>query len=158
MSIRLSRWVRSGWGSTLLLAATVFCLLTVVPIMPWQARCYEEPVPGPYQPIFLDEVTAWLSQTDVYYWRINNIILLRILPLFDGHDIITRGTTLLNIQKISDMLADEVTIDGVLYPKPPAVRRLEQQPLGTYDGIDLCTAAIRPSPADPPLRQASSQP
>lgn len=149
--VTLPRWLRPGWSITLLLATTVFCLLTVVPVMPWQARCYEEPVSGPYRPIFLDEATVWLSQTGVYHWRINNIRLLCIFPLVDGYGSISRGTILLNIQKISDMPEDDATIAGVLYPRPPAVKQLEQQPLGTYDGIELCTAAIRPSPTDPPL-------
>jgi hypothetical protein len=72
------------------------------------------------------------------------------LPLFDGNEVFDRSHTLYNIAKISDRLEDDYTYDGVLYPKPPAVRELEQQPLGTYDGIDLCRAAIQVSPLDPP--------
>ena len=138
--------VAIGVGSAALLA-----LLTLVPVVPWQARCYEVPVAGPYRPIFIEQVTAWLSRQDVYYWEINDVIFLRILPLFDGNQSFNRAGILQNISKISDRLEDDITIDGVLYPKPPAVKQLEQRPLGTYDGIDLCTAAIRPSPTDPPL-------
>jgi hypothetical protein len=151
-------WLRSRWAAALAILAALFFLLTVIPVVPWQARCYEEPVPEPYRPIFLKRVTAWLSQDDIYYWRIGDVILLRVVPLFDGKgrgpiidDLFYRASTLLNIGKIQDMLEEDVTIDGVLYPKPPAVREVEQRPPGTYDRRDLCRAAIQLSPTDPPV-------
>lgn len=151
---------RSGWLVALAFLAALFSFLTVIPIMPWQARCYEERTPGPYRPIFLREVTAALSQDNIYHWRIGDAILLRVVPLFDGkgqgpliHDIFYRASTLLNIGKIQGMLEEDVTIDGVLYPKPPALIEVEkeQQERGTYNGIARCRAAIQFSPADPPV-------
>ena len=138
---------------TLLAVAATFTLLTLVPIVPWQARCYEEVVPGPYRPIFVDEVSAWLARQDVYHWRIGGIILLRVLPLLDGNEIFNRGDTILNISKISDELEQDVMVGGTLYRKPPAVKRVEeeQRTSGTYDGFELCKAAIQFSPTDPPL-------
>lgn len=129
----------------------LFALLTLVPLVPWRARCYEVPVPGPYRPIFVDEVAAWLAQENVYYWRINDLILPRVLPLFDGNEVFDRRDVLLNINKISYSLEEDYTLNGVLYPKPPAVREVERQPPGTWDGIDRCRAAIQLSPADPPV-------
>jgi hypothetical protein len=145
--------LRSPLAITVMAALTLFLLVTVVPVVPWQARCYEEPVPGPYRPIFLREVTEWLSQEDVYFWRFGGIIMLRLAPLFDGNRVFNRENTIVNIAKISDMLQDSVTIRGVTYPKPPAVSQVEeeQRARGTYDGLELCRAAIRPSPADPPV-------
>lgn len=50
-------------------------------------------------------------------------------------------------------MEDDLTIDGVLYPKPPALLQVEkeQQERGTYDGYERCRAAIQFSPTDPPL-------
>lgn len=132
-------------------AAGTCLLLSAIPVMPWRASCYTEPVPGPYRPIFLKNVSEWLAGNDVYYWRLGDLILLRLVPIFDGYRSITRETILLNIGKISLMLEDDVTIDGVLYPKPPAVREIEARPPGTWDLRDVCRAAIRPSPTDPRL-------
>lgn len=146
-------WLRSRWAIALAVLMTLFLFLAVIPIVPWQARCYEEPVPGPYRPIFLDSVTSWLSRQDVYYWRIGDTILLRALPLFDGNERFDRGGTLLNIGKIQSYLEEDYTLNGVLYPKPPALVQVEreQQERGTYDGLARCRAAIQFSPADPPL-------
>lgn len=146
-------WLRSRWAIALAVLATLFLFLAVIPIVPWQARCYEEQVPGPYRPIFLKWVTTWLSLQNVYYWRLGDTILLRVLPLFDGNERFNRGDVLLNITGISDEFEDDVTTDGVLYPKLPALIQIEKerQERGTYDGIARCRAAIQFSPADPPL-------
>lgn len=129
----------------------MFSLLTLTPVMPWQAACYQEPTPGPYRPVFVDRVASSFFRQGAYYWWLDDLILLRLVPVFDGYRSITRDTILLNIGKISDMLEDDATIDGVLYPKPPAVREIEARPPGTWDLRDVCRAAIRPSPTDPPL-------
>jgi hypothetical protein len=77
---------------------------------------------------------------------------LRVLPLFDGEKF-RRENTLYNTSKIALRLGNDVTIGGVLYPKPPALEQIEedQRARGTYDGLKLCRAAIQPSPADPPV-------
>ena len=153
-------WLRSPRIAVPATAAGLFAWATLVPIVPWQARCYEEPVPGPYRPIFVEEVAAWLARQDVYHWRWDGVILLRILPLFDGNDVFDRGDTILNVNKISDDLENDVTIGGVLYPKPPAVREIEeeQRRSGSYDGFALCRAAIQVSPTDPPLPRDHADP
>lgn len=145
---------RRHWLVAILTPLVLFSLLTLLPFMPWRATCYERPVPGPYRPIFLELVTSSLSKQSVYYWRFDGQVLLRLVPIFDGYDIIGRGTILMNIQKISGMLEEDTIIDGVLYPKPAAVRQVEeeQRERGTYDGFEICRAAIRVSPLDPPLR------
>ena len=124
---RWPRWLCSPWFGVPATAAWLLVLATLVPIVPWQARCYDEPVAGPYRPIFLAQVMAWLSLTDVYYWRFGDRILLRALPVFDGEYFFDRAGVLLYIAKISDRLQENVTIDGVLYPKPPAVKRVEEE-------------------------------
>lgn len=148
-----TRRLRSRWTIALASLAALFSLLILVPIVPWQAQCYEEPVPDPYRPIFLKGVTSWLSRQNVYYWRIGDTILLRVLPLFDGNERFNRGDVLLNIGTKSGYLENDVTIDGVLYPKPPALIQVEQeqQQSGRYDGFERCRAAIQFSPAGPPL-------
>jgi hypothetical protein len=144
---------RRSWLIATLTAVVLFSLMTLVPVMPWHATCYEEPVPGPYRPIFLKLVTLSLWRQSVYYWRVDDIILLRLLPIFDGYRTIRRDTILLNMQKISDMLEEETVVDGTVYPKPPAVWQVEeeQRRRGVYDGFDLCRAAIQVSPLDPPV-------
>jgi hypothetical protein len=44
-------------------------------------------------------------------------------------------------------------VDGVLYPKPRAVADVERtiEPGSKHYAIEVCKAAIRPSPLDPPL-------
>jgi hypothetical protein len=136
-----------------LTAALLFALLTLVPIVPWQATCFEEPVPGPYRPIFVTSVSDWFSRRNVYHWRFGDLLLLRVVPLFDGDEHFDRDGVLLNVTGISDELEDDLTINGTLYPKPPRVRELqeEQRLSGVYDLREVCRAAIQPSPADPPL-------
>lgn len=133
----------------------MFALLTLVPGVPWRATCYEEPVPGPYRPIFVTLVSDWLSRRSVYHWRVGDRLLLRVVPLFDGDKYFDRDGVLLNVAGISDELEDNVTIDGMLYPKPPRVRELqEQQRLsGVHDLREIRRAAIQPSPTDPPVPQ-----
>jgi hypothetical protein len=145
--------LRSGWLIALAVLAALFSFLTVIPIMPWQARCYEEPVQGPYRPIFLKEVSSWLSRQDVYHWRIGDTIFLRIFPLFDGNKYFDHRDAILNIRGLMEDLERDITIDGVLYPKPPALIRVEQeqQASGRHDGLARCRAAIQLSPADPPV-------
>jgi hypothetical protein len=139
--------------ATVLATGTLFALLTIVPVVPWQARCYEEPVPGPYRPIFVETVATSFAKQNVFFWRIGNTLFVRVFSLFDGYGNVTRGTIFLNLNKIIAMLANDITIEGVTFPKPPALKQIEedQRARGTYDGLELCRAAIRPSPTDPPV-------
>jgi hypothetical protein len=142
------------WQTASAVAATLlFVLVTLIPVLPWQATCYDEPVPGPYRSIFVKEVAYWFSMQDVYYWRIDDVLFIRVAPLFDGNKRFDRAGVLQNSEKIARRLENDYWRDGVLYPKPPAVRQVEeeQRRRGVYDGFELCRAAIQVSPLDPLL-------
>jgi hypothetical protein len=130
--------------------ATAFALLTLVPLVPWRTDCWGERVPPPYRPIYTELLTDWLSRTDVHYWRIGDTILLRILPVFDGKGVFNRKHVILNAGAIATYLEDDYTVDGVVYPRPPAVAAVQQAGNPHY-AVEICTAAIKPSPLDPPL-------
>ena len=136
------------WATLMCLAG--FALLAFVPVVPWQATCWDETVARPYRPIYTELVSQWLSITHVYHWQFNDVIYLRVLPIFDGDRVFDRGDAILNAGKISDYLSRDYTVDGVLYPKPPAVRELEAA--GDHgDTLEICKAAIEFSPLDPPV-------
>jgi hypothetical protein len=97
-------------------------------------------------------MAEWFSRTNVYYWRIGETILIRPLPLFDGEGSLDREHVILN-SRSSIYLAEDYTVDGVNYPKPPAVVEVEwtMTPGSERYAIEVCKAAIKPSPLDPPL-------
>ena len=137
-------------GALASLIGLTFLLLTVVPLMPYQAECFDETVPGPYRKVYVDNVAYWFRNIHIYYWRFGNTILLRVLPIFDGNAVFDRSDAILNTIKIADDLSEDVRRDGVFYPAPPAVKRLKAEHPDTYRHVDLCRAAVRFSPTDPP--------
>ena len=63
-----------------------------------------------------------------YDWRFGDLVLLRLLPWFDGTDLIPRRSVVPNGErKLAEALSDDQTIDGVLYPAPEAVTRLKRE-------------------------------
>jgi hypothetical protein len=120
---RVVRWANVGAA---VLAAVVF--LSTVPVCPWVPTCGGRPIIGDYRDIYVDEFVRWLAEGEVYYWRFGDVVLLRLLPLFDGTDLIPRRAVVPNGErKLGEALSEDQTIDGVLYPAPEEVKRLKKE-------------------------------
>jgi hypothetical protein len=76
---RAVRWAKVS-GVLLIL----FGFFSIVPIWPWWPSCYGKPIVGDYRDIYVDEFVRWLAEGEVYHWRFGDLVLLRLLPLFDG--------------------------------------------------------------------------
>jgi hypothetical protein len=84
----------------------------------WVPDCGGAPIEGDYRNIYVDLFTDWLDETDVYYWRFGNVVLLRELGRGDGDETLDRGDAILNGETgIADYLSEDQTIDGILYPR-----------------------------------------
>jgi hypothetical protein len=116
------------WRRRLLLSSLVIVLiLLVVPLWPWRPICRcQEGVQGDLRDIYVDRFALWLRQDKIYYWRLGDLILLRVLPWLDGVEIGSRADAIYNGEcKIAEALSDDETIDGVLHVAPELVKRLK---------------------------------
>jgi hypothetical protein len=108
------------------LAAVV--LFATVPLWPWWPTCGGKPIIGDYRDIYVDEFTGSLAQGDIYFWRFDDVVLLRLLPAFDGTDLIPRRSVVASSErKLAEALSDDQKIEGVLYPAPDEVKRLKKE-------------------------------
>lgn len=114
-----ARWLGS--------VALVLLVLAVVPLWPWRPACRCKTVWwGDLRNIYVHEFTYSLEHENVYYWRFGDLVLLRVLPWFDGNELWSRSDIIYNMEcKLAEALSDDETIDGVLYPAPELVTRLK---------------------------------
>lgn len=76
--------------------------------------------------MYVDEFASWLRQENIYYWRFDDLILIRVLPWLDRVQIWTRSDAMYNGEcKLAASFSDDQTIDGKFYPAPEAVKRLK---------------------------------
>jgi hypothetical protein len=120
---RVVRWAKLAGA---VLAAIV--LFSTVPLWPWWPTCGGRLITGDYPDVYVDEFTDSLAQGDIYFWRFGDVVLLRVLPAFDGTDLIPRRSVVASSErKLAEALSDDQTINGVLSPAPEAVKRLKKE-------------------------------
>jgi hypothetical protein len=116
------------WAKVSGVLLILFGFFSTVPIWPWWPSCDGKPIVGDYRDIYVEEFVRWLAEDEVYYWRFGDVVLLRLLPLFDGTDLIPRRAVVPNGErKLAEALSEDQTIDGVLYRAPEEVKRLKKE-------------------------------
>ena len=138
-----------SWRNLLRFVVSLSFVLLTTPLVPYRPVCGDAEAPGPYRKVYVDQVDDWFEREGVFYWRIGNTILLPILHITSQQSW-ERFDPINDAEKISDDFENSITIDGVFYPSPPEVKRLRRLSPGSYDLQDLCKAAVRVSPTDPP--------
>lgn len=108
-------------------AAAVLLVLATVPLMPWRPACRCPTVwEGDLRDVYVDQFAYWLGQENVYYWRVGDLILLRVLPWLDRQPVyLSRADAIYNTEcQVAEGLSEDLTIDGVLHRVPEALERL----------------------------------
>lgn len=121
------QWRWPGWARLLGVTALMLLVLAVMPLWPWRPACRCGPVWwGDLRDIYVDEFTAMLELSGVYYWQFGDLVLLRVIPWLDGTEFMSQADAVYNWEcKVAEALSEDQTIDSVLYPEPELVKRLK---------------------------------
>jgi hypothetical protein len=107
---------------------TTVVVMTFVPVQPWLPTCEDRWVRGNLRDVYVDMYAEALIEDGVYYWRWDDWIFFRPLPFADRATPWGRETTFYNAeQEIAGALAEDVYVNGWLYPAPPRVAELRRE-------------------------------
>jgi hypothetical protein len=120
---RVVRWSKVSVGLWI-----AFIFFSTVPVIPWRPSCGGKLIIGDYRDIYVGEFAKALTRDNVYYWRFEDLLLVRLLPWLDGDEYWGQETVILNAErKLAEALSDDRTLDGVFYPAPEEVKRLKKE-------------------------------
>lgn len=115
----------------LLVAVGSLAVVTVAPIQVYKPSC-GRPYPlvgrpkisGPLRPAYVDMFTRLMRQEGFRYWRLGDMVLVPMSPVFDGNERWDWNDFTLNMEwRVAYSIANGYTADGCA-PTLEAVRRL----------------------------------
>lgn len=135
------RWLARRIAAGLLVVSALFAVVTLVPLRVYKPSCGDPPrsvfgvaprLDGPLRPEYVEMLTRAMREEGFRFWRIENTILLPLLPIFDGNDSPEGWTDFVNNTewRIASSIVNGYTAHGCA-PPPEAVRRLDSEIKGT---------------------------
>lgn len=116
-------------------------MVTLVPLRVYKPSCGDPlrsvfgvapRLDGPLRPEYVEMLTRAMREEGFRFWRIENTILLPLLPILDGNDSPEGWTDFVNNTewRIASSIVNGYTAHGCA-PPPEAVRRLDSEIKGT---------------------------